>query len=168
MKCIIIINGEPYSGKDTFIKFFSKYVKTKNISSVDKVKEAAIMLGWNKEKDECGREFLSKLKKLSIQYFDHPYKYISDEIKKFKDSDNEVLFIHIREKEEIEKIVENFNAITVIVKGSRSQCLKSNPSDANVNNYKKYDYILYNEKDLTDLENKAKGFAKYLKENYND
>jgi len=43
-KQIIIINGTGGSGKDTFVEFCSEFTKVTNISSVDKVKEAAKIL----------------------------------------------------------------------------------------------------------------------------
>jgi len=51
MKKIIIINGTGGSGKDTFVNYCSEYIKTVNISSVDKVKEAAnilVRVEWRK------------------------------------------------------------------------------------------------------------------------
>ena len=52
-KQVIIINGTGGSGKDTFVEYCSEFAKVTNISSVDKVKEAAkILVGWNGEKDE--------------------------------------------------------------------------------------------------------------------
>ena len=51
-KRIIIINGSGGVGKDTFVEYCSEFTNVKNISSVDKVKEAAkILVGWNGEKD---------------------------------------------------------------------------------------------------------------------
>ena len=53
MKQIIIINGSGGVGKDTFVEFCKKYARVLNISSVDKVKEAAnILTGWNGENQE--------------------------------------------------------------------------------------------------------------------
>ena len=76
-KQVIIINGTGGSGKDTFVQYCSKYAKVINISSVDKVKEAAtILVGWKGEKDEKSRKLLVDLKKLSIDYNDAPLKYI--------------------------------------------------------------------------------------------
>ena len=89
-KEVIIINGTGGSGKDTFVKFCSKFAKVTNISSVDKVKEAAnILVGWNGEKDEKSRKLLVDLKKLSIDYNDAPTNYIKDEYEQFKISENE-------------------------------------------------------------------------------
>ena len=51
-KRIVIINGSGGVGKDTFVELCGKFVEVKNISSVDKVKEAArILVNWNGEKD---------------------------------------------------------------------------------------------------------------------
>ena len=58
-KKVIIINGTGGSGKDTFVEFCSEFKNVMNISSVDKVKEAAsILVGWNGEKDEKSMKLL--------------------------------------------------------------------------------------------------------------
>ena len=76
-KTIIIINGTGGAGKDTFVSFCAEFEKVLNISAVDKVKEAAaILVGWNGEKDEVSRKLLVDLKQLSIAYNDAPTKYI--------------------------------------------------------------------------------------------
>ena len=47
-KEIVIINGSGGVGKDAFVEFCNEFTCVKNISSVDKVKEAAkILVGWN-------------------------------------------------------------------------------------------------------------------------
>ena len=52
-KKIVVINGSGGVGKDTFVEFCSEFAKVKNISSVDKVKEAAkVLVNWNGEADE--------------------------------------------------------------------------------------------------------------------
>lgn len=161
MKEIIVINGSGGKGKDSFVEFVSKYLKTKNISSVDKIKEAATILGWSGEKNDNDRLFLSDLKQLSKEYNDYPYKYIVDEIGKFLNSDKEIIFIHIREPEEIRRIVSEFNAKTLLVRNSNVLDIKTNYSDANVENYN-YDFYIENNGNLEDLEYKAKKFAKDL------
>ena len=66
MKEIVVINGSGGVGKDTFVQFCNEYTPIMNISSVDKVKEAAkVLAGWNGEKDEKSRKFLSDLKELN-------------------------------------------------------------------------------------------------------
>ena len=161
-KQVIIINGTGGSGKDTFVEFCSEFAKVKNISSVDKVKEAAqILVGWNGEKDEKSRKLLVDLKQLSIDYNDSPTKYIKEQYDQFMKNDSEILFIHIREIAEIEKIKALLNAKTLLIRNPRVALITSNNSDGNVYNYK-YDYMIENEGTLEDLREKAKGFVKEI------
>jgi len=165
MKEIIIINGTGGSGKDTFVTYCSEHIKTVNISSVDKVKEAAnILVGWNGEKDEKSRKLLVDLKRLSIEYNDSPSNYIVKKAKEFEESDNELMFIHIREIAEIKKIKNIINAKTLLVKNPKVKLILSNESDANVNNYE-YDYVLLNNGTLVDLQKKARDFVKKIGNN---
>lgn len=157
-KQVIIINGTGGSGKDTFVRFCSEFAKVTNISSVDKVKEAAkILVGWNGEKNEKARKLLVDLKQLSIKYNDYPTKYIQEQYKIFEKNDSQYLFIHIREIEEIEKIKKLLNAKTLLVLNPRVALITSNSSDANVYKYE-YDYKIENSGSLEDLKQKAKEF----------
>lgn len=156
MKNIIIINGYGGSGKDTFVNLVSKYNKVYNISSVDKIKEIAKLMGWNEEKDEKSRKFLSDLKKLSTDYNDMPFINIRNAVNDFYESDKEIMFIHIREPEEIERAAKEFDAKTLFIKRDDIDKITSNYADASVENYN-YDYIIDNTT-LEDLEKKAKDF----------
>lgn len=158
-KRVIIINGGGGSGKDTFVEFCAKHAKVINISSVDKVKEAAkILVGWNGEKDEKSRKLLVDLKKLSIDYNEYPTTYILEEHKKFLESEAEFLFIHIREISEIKKIKKLLRAETLLLTNPRVPKITSNTSDANVNDYS-YDYMVKNSGTLEELEQKAIEFV---------
>lgn len=157
-KQVIIINGTGGSGKDTFIDFCSEFRKIMNISSVDKVKEAAkILVNWNGEKDEKSRKLLVDLKQLSIEYNDAPTEYIKKQYEKFKGSDAKYLFIHIREIDEIKKIKQIISAKTLLIINPRVELITSNNSDANVYKYN-YDYKIENDGTLEDLRQKAKDF----------
>jgi len=157
-KKIIIINGTGGAGKDTFVSFCSEIEKVLNISTVDKVKEAAaILVGWNGEKDEVSRKLLVDLKQLSIAYNDAPTKYICGMAEKFKESHDNLMFIHIREAEEIEKAKKLLNAKTLLITNPRVQLITSNDSDGKVNEYE-YDYYIENDGTLEDLKEKAKNF----------
>ena len=159
-KQVIIINGTGGSGKDTFVEFCSEFANVINISSVDKVKEAAkILVGWNGEKDEKSRKLLVDLKQLSIEYNDSPSKYIKQKFDEFMESNSSYLFIHIREIDEIEKIKKMLGAKTMLVKNPRVALIISNNSDGNVYNYN-YDYVIENDGTLEDLKQKAKDFVK--------
>jgi len=162
MKQIIVINGSGGVGKDTFVDFCRKHVKVLNISSVDKVKEAAkILTGWNGEKDEKSRKMLSDLKELGIKYNDASLRYICNMAEEFKNSDNELMFVHIRESSEIEKCKNKCNAKTLLITNKNVASIKSNLSDKNVEQYS-YDYHIKNDGTLEDLEKEAKVFIEKL------
>lgn len=161
-KHILIINGTGGAGKDTFVNFCSEAEKVLNVSTVDKVKEAAkILVGWNGEKDEVSRKLLVDLKRLSIEYNDAPTKYILEMAKKFSKTEDKLMFIHIRESEEIEKTKKLLNAKTLLITNPRVKIITSNDSDGKVNEYQ-YDYYIENDGTLEDLKNKAFEFIKEL------
>lgn len=148
MKVVIIINGTGGSGKDTFVSFCSKHSRVMNFSSIDKVKEVASLIGWDGGKTEKDRKFLSDLKQLTTKYNDMAFNSIKNAYEKFMNSDDEIMFIHIREPEEIERTVKFFKAKSLLIKKVGLDNIESNYSDANVDNYD-YDYIIEN----TTLEN---------------
>ena len=161
-KNIVIINGSGGAGKDTFVSFCSEFVKVLNVSAVDKVKEAAkILVGWNGEKDEVSRKLLVELKRLSVEYNDAPTKYIKSMAEEFQNSDKELMFVHIREAEEIEKTKKLLNTKTLLITNPHVQIITSNDSDGKVNEYD-YDYYISNDGTLEDLREKASEFVKEL------
>ena len=103
------------------------------------------------------RKFLSDLKKLTTNYNDMSFVSIKEAINKFNSSDDEIMFIHIREPEEIQRVVDNFSAKTLLIKREGLKIIDTNSSDANVENYK-YDYIIIN----TTLENLDKSALKFI------
>lgn len=169
---VIVVNGYPRSGKDTFTNFCCEkaYPYGKNISTVDFIKDLASSLGWNGEKDEKSRKMLSELKRIFTEWNDLPMKKLDEAIKNhqtdlaFEDFNQykAIFFVHCREPEEIQKIVDKYNAITVFVdRPINPETTVSNTSDANVTSFK-YDYIIKNEGSLKDLENIAKAFLDEL------
>ncbi len=159
-KEIIVINGTGGSGKDTFVSFASKYAKVFNFSSIDKVKEVARIIGWNGAKTEKDRKFLSDLKSLTTKYNDMAFNSIKEAVDNFKVSNDEIMFIHIREPEEIQRAVLAFNAKTLLVKRDGLENITSNYSDASVENYN-YDFIIKNDT-LENLEEQARNLIKSL------
>lgn len=119
-----------------------------NFSSVEKVKQIASQIGWNGQKTEKDRKFLSDLKRLTTEYNDMSFKSIEKVVKEFLNSSSEILLIHIREPEEIERAVKTFHAKTLLVKRVGLANITTNYSDVSVENYN-YDYIIEN----TTLEN---------------
>ena len=165
MKKIVVINGMGSSGKDTFCEFCNGVVSIMNISSVDKVKEAAIILGWDGGKSEIDRKFLADLGYLSTEYNDGRYSYINEKIKEFQNSECEILFIHIREVNFIERMKNDFNAETLLIRNENVPNIQSNEADANVFNYE-YDFIIDNNGSLYDLAWEATNFVNCLRNDY--
>lgn len=162
-KKIVIINGNGGVGKDSFCMLCNKYVQCKSISTVDKVKEAYRLLGWNDEKTEQHRRALSDIKDIGTKNLDHPFTYINSEIKKFKYDNNQILFIHSREPDEINRFVKEFGCITLLIKNPNVELITSNHADAEVENYN-YDYVIVNNFNFKDFEHEAVLFLDYLKE----
>lgn len=185
---IVVINGSGGKGKDTFAKnclklAFSREINPHtendilaslrimcNIDSVYLVKNLAIMAGWDGTKTENNRKFLSDLKDLLSQWQDVPYKEtiknINTAIKNINDynNGNGIIFVHSREPKEIQRYVNYFGSNTchtLLIKNPNVSAILSNHADKNVENYH-YDFIVYNNKDLNSLKEKAKLFYHHL------
>jgi hypothetical protein len=103
------------------------------------------------EKSEKARLFLARLKFDSSDYNDQPYTYMAQRIREFNSSEYyQLMFIHIREPQEIERVKNDFNCKTILVKNIHVEDIKSNDADANVYNYQ-YDYTIENNGDLDSL-----------------
>lgn len=165
-KQIFIINGSGGVGKDTFVQLVSEELNSIlkrlntviNFSSVDKVKQIAKEIGWNGKKTEKDRKFLSDLKILTSEYCDMPFISMKEKVNKFYiDEKSKILFLHIREPEEIERAKKEFNAKTVLVIRDSVKHIISNLADKNVFNYE-YDVIINNNGTIEDLRQIAKEF----------
>lgn len=159
---IFIINGSGGVGKDTFVEICSEFVETSYISIVDNVKKIAKHIGWNGEKTEKDRKMLSDLKILIDEYNNGNYEYVKQKTLDFKTGTNEfeeekILFICAREKEDIEKIVSEFGAKTILITRESVEHITSNIADANVFD-NKYDYKIKNDGDISDLRNAVLNF----------
>lgn len=166
-KQIYVINGSGGVGKDTFVELVSvelnnllkKFHTVVNFSSVDKVKEIAKEIGWNGGKTEKDRKFLSDLKALTKNYCDMPFNSMKDKVSEFlNDSKTYVLFLHIREPEEIRRAVEEFGAKTILIIRNQAKQITSNNSDKNVFDYV-YDFTIDNSGTIEDLRQAAHNFV---------
>ena len=167
-KQIFIINGSGGVGKDTFVDLVSVELNDKlkhfhtviNYSSVDKVKEIARKIGWDGKKSEKDRKFLSDLKILTSSYCDMPFESMKNKMIEFLgDEESKLLFLHIREPEEIERAVKAFKAKTILIVRDSVRHITSNMGDKNVFKYK-YDFVIENNGTIEDLREKAKEFLK--------
>lgn len=156
---IFIINGVGGSGKDTFVDFIinncKKYII--NVTSSDEIKRVAKILGWNCKKDEKGRKFLSELMQLVRDYNDGIFNYWCEFIGNNSNKNN-ILFLHVREPNEIIKYVKKFNCKTILVERQNIK-VPDNISDKGVMDYN-YDIIIENSLGLKNLEELAIKFIK--------
>lgn len=187
---VVIINGKPQSGKDTFCKYAQGYcdddesANTLIISSVDPLKEMLTQLGWDGTKTDKIRDMLMDMKQLWVQNQDGPTMFLFNNILEFHKActgEDNIVFVHIREPEEIKKLV---NALTgfesmgidvisllVIRKGREdtpNQPAETRRSDdeALINSYK-YDVTINNDEDLIKLQELAAEFVdKLLEDEY--
>lgn len=154
-KTVIVINGAGGVGKDTLCEFASGHFKTVNISSITPIKEIATICGWNGTKDDKSRKFLADLKRLSVEYNDYPTVWATEKYREFLSSDNEIMFVHIREPEEISKFVKATDgaAKTMLIRGGNRtrETAYGNSADDSVENYS-YDYYYTNDKSLNKAE----------------
>ena len=161
IKKVFITNGSAENGKDSFADFVGKYIPTYKYSSIDLVKEMFEVVGVTKDdKTEKKRKLWSDGKDLLTAYDDIPFKDITSIVADFKNNkiETEVLFIDIREPEEISRAVESFVAETILVRKPDAKKIESNHADRDVENYE-YDYIIENDGTLEQLDKVAKIFC---------
>ncbi len=160
-KTLIIINGRGGVGKDTLCDFAAKHFKVRNVSSVTPIKEIAKLGGWKGEKDSKARRMLSELKRVFTEYNELPTNYICEQYRAFLESDEEILFAHIREPKEIDKLKAALPGVCKALLVTRDNHTKSwgNASDDEVDNY---DYDLYYRNNLP-LNEAEKDFAEFLR-----
>jgi hypothetical protein len=176
---IVVINGKGGCGKDTFVSCCREIINKNrgkcqtsrclNISTVDYVKYVAAFCGWEGEKDPATRKFLSQLKDILTEWKDIPFQDIKQKINEYKKElsavDNfirgeSVVFIHCREPKEIARLVEEFNAKTLLIRRDVAEKVEQfNHADNCVLNYV-YDYTVYNNDTLDALRAAAEVFLR--------
>ena len=158
-KLAIIINGKGGSGKDTCIEglqaLYGGEAHVNNVSTIDPIKEAAKLIGWDGNKDDKSRKFLSDLKDALEEWQDIPFNSIRADYNMAKEINTDLLFIDAREPKDIERIKKEFNAKSILV--HRDEVVNQNLSNhADSNVYETaYDYIIYNNADLNNLRESA-------------
>ncbi len=147
-KLTLVINGRGGVGKDTLCEAAATAYRVLNVSSITPIKALAKQCGWQGEKSDEARRFLAELKAAAVRYNDYPTHWIGERYREFLQSEDEILFVHIREPKEIEKFVrETGNAAkTLLVRANRRMPCHTygNASDDGVEDYP-YDYYFDND-----------------------
>ena len=165
-KHVFIINGSGGVGKDTVCDMAARFWRVQNISSITPILDVARAAGWDGVKTPASRRFLSRLKEICTEFNDLPFRYCMEQLELFRQSDRQLLFVHIREPEQIARFRdaagEGCQAILV-----RRPALEQargplgNRSDDGVNGYD-YDHIFVNDGPLDTLPDKVRRFFEGL------
>lgn len=162
---IIVINGVSRSGKDTFVKFLKN--KTLGIlehSTIDTI--VAALDDFNmidiSRKTTKEREFIATVKQAWIKYNNGPFEEVKHIVRRMAHAYKYlILVIHVREPEEIKKLrdyfKEDFTSVLVI----RDDAKPQHTTD-NFVNMMDYDYMVYNNGTLEDLEKETVKFLEFL------
>ena len=111
---VLIINGAPRSGKDTFIELLSETgAEVWPYSSIDWVKSKAELLGWDGNKDAVGRKFLSDIKDACTEYRDIPFQQVIKKLNRALQMSIDYFCVNIREPSEIKKLVSYCDGVNI-------------------------------------------------------
>ena len=146
---VVIINGQGGVGKDLFVNYCEDvYDFVYGFSTVDFIKYAAHKFGWAGTKEPKDRKMLSELKRILKEWDDVPYKKTAEYIQMVKanaifNDHDEVLFIHCREPEEIQRLKDDFDAMTILIRRPEVEQDWGNTADDEVFDFF-YDYVIIN------------------------
>lgn len=185
---VVIINGMPGSGKDTFVEGLKSICDCNSIvvdhkdrpihsffwivsqyHGSDLQKEALKMLGWDGEKTPDVRDLLAYLIQKSDKMFDCTNNYFDTSVQNQEEycdglNDNRIpyykplIFLHVREPERIDKYKEKYNAVTLLMRRG-SNVKCSNDSDCeHTINGYDYDFVIDNKGNMGDLLNSINKF----------
>ena len=167
-KLVVVMNGAGGVGKDTLCAFAAQAYRVRNVSSVDPIKELARRAGWDGDKSDKSRKMLSDLKRLFTEYNDLPLRYIREQYEQFLGGEEQVMFVHIREPEEIARFVETAPGrikTLLITNSSRETAVYGNASDDNVAQYS-YDGVYDNKYTLEETKEVFSAFfRRWFEEN---
>lgn len=163
-KMVVVINGKGGVGKDAMCSIAQEAFAVRVISAITPIKNIARLCGWNGAKDKKSRKFLSDLKRLLVEYNDLPTTYLTEEYQAFLQSEDDILFVHIRERDQIEAFLNRVNTpkMTLLVKSTRSgmeQGKLGNASDDEVELFD-YDFTYWNNGTLDEARH---DFPEFLK-----
>lgn len=165
-KLVFVINGRGGVGKDTLCDYAARYFRVTNLSTIMPIKDLAAQCGWQGEKTDRARRFLSDLKAVLAAYNDYPTLWAKERYLEFLAGDDQIMFMHIREAEEIEKFVRatDGRAKTVLIRREAvHREAYGNRSDDEVESIA-YDYTYNNDLPLDEA---GEGFVAFLSEIWN-
>ncbi|MBS6546937.1 MAG: hypothetical protein KH319_06125 [Butyricicoccus pullicaecorum] len=157
-KQIYIINGVGGAGKDTVCELAAERYRVQNVSSITPIVEIAKFAGWDGVKTPASRRLLARLKEVFTEYNDLSFSYCMEQLAAFRAGNAQILFVHIREPEEIERFRkaagENCRTLLVRRPSLEARGQLGNRADDSVEEYQ-YDEILVNDGTVEQLREKT-------------
>lgn len=169
---IVIVNGRGGAGKTSFEKMVIEIAAARNktvkiVSTIDYVKTCAKEMGWDGGKTKEDRRFLSDLKDALTRWKDKPYQQVKKLLEKAEHESVDMIFVDCREPEEIQRFVDEFGALTLLVQRGEFIQIIGNHADDNVLNYQ-YDITIDNSRGLHELMQEATIFVETFIEEENN
>ena len=169
---VIVVNGQPRAGKDTFIEMVTSSLQSRGVhvdsfSSIDPVRDMLSGAGFNlRRKTEADRKLLAVVGAAMEEHSSWRTSRCIDEIRFFKFTRfNGVFFLHVREPAIISNIRLNLPSetklSTVFIESTRAEDVTSNAADAGVRGMT-YDLTIHNNGTLDDLRRVAEEYAMAL------
>lgn len=175
MTHVIIVNGKPRAGKDTFVEMVTAMLRsqgtpTESFSSIDPVRNLLSAAGFDlSQKTEADRKLLAVVGSAVEEHSTWRTRQCLEAIEEFRFAHSRpgLFFLHMREPKNIEAIRNGLRGgarlTTVIVDNDRVPFIISNDADRAVFEMQ-YDYLIPNHGALVDLQYEARLFlARLLK-----
>lgn len=167
---VVVLNSKGGAGKDTFFGFCESILGdcVAHISTVDLVKEVAESIGWDGTKTLENRRRLSMLKDIMTAWGDGPFKDVCSMVNQIKyewmngGEEFGIIFIDCREPHEIERLVKELGAKTLLITRDNLPATYGNHADDGVFDYT-YDYIVENNGSLIELRDSARAIINAIR-----
>lgn len=157
---MFIVNGRGGCGKTSFEKMIVEIAaahgeKVAILSTIDYVKDIAKTIGWDGTKTLENRRMLSDLKDLLTRWNDSPHQSVRKKVEELNDV--AAVFIDSREPEDIQRFIEEYQAMAVLVQRGKEVVTYGNHADDSVDDFD-YDICVDNSRGLTELFEEANIF----------
>lgn len=174
---VIIVNGQPGAGKDTFIDFANqqitqvdKNIFVKSYSSIDIVRDNIEYFGVDITlKTQKDRDLMSNIGDLLEEHSGIRSNLCHQKIASCVQIPRpSVLFLHIREPKLIQKVIDAYKDVVYVdfirvqIKSDRALNITSNHSDANTDDME-YDFVVNNSGTKGQLYDQATDLLRYAR-----